>query len=326
MIRPGPLNAITDVSGIRVGNAEDRTLLTGVTAVIPDAPAIAAVDVRGGGPGTRETDALGPYSSVEVVHGVVLSGGSAFGLDAAGGAMDWLRRQGRGVHIAHATVPIVPAAIIFDLTTGGPKEWEMPPWWELGRRAAEAAEIVFTLGNAGAGLGAKAGGLKGGLGTASFVVDGVTIGALAVANPLGSVVIPGTRTPWAWWLEQAGEWGGVEPPRRPPVTLDHVFRVPGRANTTLVVVATDAALTRSAAGRVAAMAHDGFARAIRPTHAPLDGDTVFVLSTGHGPAPSDLGQISRLGMLAADCVARAITRGVVEAEALGGFPAWRDLR
>ncbi|MDT8343557.1 MAG: P1 family peptidase [Thermohalobaculum sp.] len=326
MIRPGPRNSITDVAGIAVGNAEDRALLTGVTVILPDAPAIAAVDVRGGGPGTRETDALGPFGTVEVVHAIALSGGSAYGLDAAGGVMDWLRAQGRGFAVAGAVVPIVPGAIIFDLATGGPKHWATPPWWQLGRAATAAAGMDFALGNAGAGLGAKAGGLKGGLGTASFVAGGVTVGALAVANPLGSVVMPGTRTPWAWWLEQGGEWGGVAPPPGPPATLDHAFPGEVRANTTLAVVATDARLTRAEAGRIATMAHDGFARAIRPVHAPLDGDTVFVLATGRAGPPADLAALSRLGMLAADCVARAITRGVVEAAPLAGLPAWRELR
>ncbi|MBK0397929.1 P1 family peptidase [Limibaculum sp. M0105] len=324
-MRPGPRNSITDVAGLAVGNAEDRTLLTGVTAVIPATPAVAAIDVRGGGPGTRESDALGPLGTVEVVHGIALSGGSAYGLDAAGGVMDWLRSQARGFAVGDARVPIVPGAIIFDLATGGPKSWETPPWWRLGRAAAEAAAADFALGNAGAGLGARAGGLKGGLGTASFVADGVTVGALAVANPLGSVVMPGTRAPWAWWLEQAGEWGGVTPPSGAPSTLEHAFSGGARANTTLAVVATDARLTRAEAGRIATMAHDGFARAIRPVHAPLDGDTVFVLATGSAGPPGDLAALSRLGMLAADCVARAITRGVVEAEPLAGLPAWRNL-
>jgi len=325
MIRPGPRNSITDVAGLGVGNAEDRGLLTGVTAIIPDAPAVAAVDVRGGGPGTRESDALGPLGTVEVVHGIALSGGSAYGLDAAGGVMDWLRAQGRGFAVAGALVPIVPGAIIFDLATGGPKTWDTPPWWGLGRAAAAAAGTEFSLGNAGAGLGARAGGLKGGLGTASFVAGGTTVGALAVANPLGSVVMPGTRTPWAWWLEQGNEWGGMRPPTAAPATLDHAFPREARANTTLAVVAIDARLTRAEAGRIAAMAHDGFARAIRPVHAPLDGDTVFVLSTGRAGPPADLAALSRIGMLAADCVARAITRGVVEAAPLAGLPAWREL-
>jgi L-aminopeptidase/D-esterase-like protein len=329
MIRPGPRNSITDVASILVGNADLPELTTGVTAVIPQRPAIAAVDVRGGGPGTRETDVLAGESTVQEVHGIALSGGSAYGLDAAGGVMHWLRSQGRGFATGGTVVPIVPAAIIYDLTTGGPKDWNHPPWWKLGYDAAAAAGEDFALGNAGAGFGARAGKLKGGLGTASVRYDGITVGALAVANPLGSVVIPGSRTFWAWPFEMAGEFGGQVPPTAPLADLDHDFTRPVRTNTTLVVVATDARLARGQARRVAVMAHDGFARAIRPVHSPLDGDAIFVLSTGARPLgdPSDdpIGDLARLGMLAADCVARAITRGVCEATALAQWPAYRDL-
>lgn len=332
MIRPGPRNAITDVPGIRVGNAEDHALLTGTTAIVPDAPVVAAADVRGGGPGSRETEALAPEATVQEVHGIVLSGGSAFGLDAAGGVMDWLRAQGRGFHIAGAVVPIVPAAIIFDLATGGPKSWQHPPWWALGRQAAEGAGPDFALGNAGAGLGARAGAIKGGLGTASAIVGDITVGALAVVNSAGSVVIPGSRHFWAWALEIGTEFGGLGPPHAMPSDLDHRFltEMPGRdtpgANTTLVVVATDAALSRAQTKRMALMAHDGLARAIRPVHTPLDGDTVFALATGARALADPVHDLARLGMVAADCAARAIARGVYEAEGLAGVPAWRDLR
>jgi L-aminopeptidase/D-esterase-like protein len=325
MIRPGPRNSITDVPGIRVGNAEAPALLTGATAVIPDNPAIAAVDVRGGGPGTREIDALAAESTVQEVHGIALAGGSAYGLDAAGGVMHWLRGQGRGFAIGGTVVPIVPGAIIFDLTTGGVKHWDHPPWWELGRKAAGAAGVDFALGNAGAGLGARAGSLKGGLGTASVQWDGITIGALAGANPVGSVVIPGTGTFWAWPFELEGEFGGQTPPGGPLAELDHEFSRPAGANTTLAVIATDAQLTRPQARRVALMAHDGFARAIRPVHSPLDGDTVFVLATGDRALADPITDLARLGMLAADCTARAITRGVFEAQAMAGWPAYRDM-
>ena len=325
MITPGPRNSITDVAGIRVGNAEAVALTTGVTVVIPDAPAIAAVDVRGGGPGTRDTEALAPQSTVQHVHGIALSGGSAYGLDAAGGVMHWLRQQGRGLRIGAEVVPIVPGAIIFDLTTGGPKTWDHPPWWGLGLQAAAAASTDFALGNAGAGLGAKAGKLKGGLGTASVQWNGFTLGALAVANPVGSVVIPGTRTFWAWPFELANEFGGQTPPTGAPTDLSHSFASPLGANTTLAVIATDACLTRPQAMRIALMAHDGFARAIRPVHSPLDGDTVFVLSTGARPLADPIGDLAQLGLLAADCAARAITSGVYQAAPLAGWPAYRDL-
>jgi L-aminopeptidase/D-esterase-like protein len=325
MIRPGPRNSLTDVAGILVGNAEAPDLVTGATAVILERPAIGAVDVRGGGPGTRETEALAAEATVQEVHGLALSGGSAYGLDAAGGVMHWLRGQGRGFRIGEAVVPIVPGAIIFDLLTGGPKDWDHPPWWDLGYQAAQAAGADFALGNAGAGLGATAGKLKGGLGTASVRWNGLTVGALAVSNPVGSVVIPGTRTFWAWPFELDTEFGGQTPPSAPPADLDHDFAAPAGANTTCAVIATDAQLTRAQAKRVALMAHDGFARAIRPVHTPLDGDTVFVLATGVIPLADPVGDLARLGMLGADCAARAITRGVYEAAALAGWPAYRDL-
>jgi L-aminopeptidase/D-esterase-like protein len=331
VIRVGPRNLISDVAGVRVGNAEDAGLLSGTTVVLADAPMTAAVDVRGGGPGTRETDALDPACLVEVVDAVVLSGGSAYGLDAAGGAMAWLAAQGRGFRVGEAVVPIVPSAILFDLLNGGDKAWgETPPYREMGRRAAEATAADFALGNAGAGLGALAGGLKGGLGSASFVFEAsdgeeLTVGALAVANPFGATVIPGTRTFWAWALEQDGELGGQAPPADPLAApaLDYDFKGTLGANTTLVVVATDAALTKAQAGRIAIMAQDGIARAIRPVHTPFDGDTVFVLSTGARALAAPPSDIAKLGMLAADCTARAIARGVYEAEGLGAHPGYR---
>jgi L-aminopeptidase/D-esterase-like protein len=270
-----------------------------------------------------------------VVDAVVLSGGSAFGLDAAGGVMSWLSGQGRGFKVGKAVIPIVPSAILFDLLNGGDKDWGgTPPYRALGTRAAEAAAADFALGNAGAGLGAVAGGIKGGLGSASFVFDGadgapITVGALAVANPFGATVMPGTRTFWAWALEQDGELGGQRPPSGPLAEpeLDYGSSGSLAAHTTLVVVATDAALTKAQAGRIAIMAQDGVARAIRPVHTPFDGDTVFVVSTGArplaGPIGDPLGDIAKLGMLAADCTARAIARGVYEAEGLGAHPGYR---
>jgi L-aminopeptidase/D-esterase-like protein len=326
MIRPGPRNSITDVAGNVDGNAEARELTTGATAVIPERPALAAVEVRGGGPGTRDTEALAAASTVQEIHGIALAGGSAYGLDAAGGVMHWLRGQGRGFAIGGTVVPIVPGAILFDLTTGGPKDWEHPPWWALGHAAAASAATDFALGNAGAGLGARAGLLKGGLGTASAVWEGYTVGALAVANPVGSVVIPGSRTFWAWPFELEAELGGQTPPAAPPAPMPYDFdRAPG-SSTTLVVIATDAALRRGQAQRIALMAHDGIARAIRPVHSPLDGDTVFVLATGGRPLSDPVNGLAQIGMIAADCAARAIARGVYEAAPLAGWPAYRELR
>ena len=322
---PGPLNAITDVAGIRVGNAEDLGLCTGVTVVLPDAPAVAAVDCRGGGPGTRETDALAPGRTVEAVHAVVLSGGSAYGLAAADGAMGWLRAQGRGYRLGAALVPIVPAAILFDLLTPEPAQWDAPPWHALGHAACAAAGRAIRLGNAGAGLGCRAGALKGGLGTASVADADLRVGALAAVNSMGEVVVPGSRSFWAGALEQAGELGRPPPPAPAPEALGVDFAAASPRNTTLGVVATDAALSRDQALRVAIMAQDGIARAIRPAHGPLDGDTVFVLATGARALADPLADLGRIGLFAGDALARAIMRGVHAAEGLPGLPAWRDL-
>ena len=327
MIRPGPRNLITDVPGIRVGNAEQADQLTGTTVILPDRPAIAAVDVRGGGPGTRETDAMQPSALVERVDAVTLSGGSAFGLEAASGVASWLAARGRGFQVGEARVPIVPSAILFDLLNGAPKDWgHMPPYRGLGLKACDAAGEDFALGNAGAGMGATAGALKGGLGSVSAQDDdGLIIGALAAANPVGSVVMPGQSTMWAWMLEQNGELGGQQPPDSPAsLEPDLPDLLQAGANTTLVVVAVGERLTRPQAQRVAIMAQDGIARAVRPAHTPYDGDTVFVLSTGEGHPPGPA-EVARIGAIAADCTARAIARGVYEAESAGGKHSWREV-
>jgi L-aminopeptidase/D-esterase-like protein len=325
---PGPRNLITDVEGIRVGNAEDARARTGVTVVLPEAPAIAAVDVRGGAPGTRETDALDPTCLVDRVDAIVLSGGSAFGLEAASGAMNWLAVQGRGFRVGSAVIPIVPAAILFDLLNGGDKEWgERPPYAALGRAAAIAAASTFGLGTAGAGYGARAGALKGGLGSVSAVSeDGLQVGAVAAVNSRGNAVMPGSACFWAWALARNGEVGRQTPPSGPP-PLDEPEAPPGLlgGHTTIAVVATNAELGKAEAQRVAIMAQDGFARAIRPVHTPFDGDTVFVLATGRWrlPEPRAL-SLARIGSATADCAARAIMRGVYAAETLGELVSYRD--
>ncbi len=325
---------ITDVDGIAVGNAHDEKARTGVTVVLPEARAVAASDVRGGGPGTRETDALEPFNLVDAIDAVVLAGGSSYGLDAAGAVAAWLGVRGRGFAMAGEIVsPIVPGAILFDLTNGGDKSWgEAPPYRELGQKAASAATHDFKLGNAGAGLGAQAGAYKGGLGSASAVTgDGFQVGALAAVNPFGSPVMPGTDAFWAWPMEQAGEFGGKRPPADwalaemdfPPDTK--MGAKPG-GNTTIGVVATNAELTPAEAKRLAMMAQDGYARSIRPIHTLFDGDTVFALATAkkalEGPRAL---QVSRLGQIAADCMARAVARGVFEAESLGAARSYREV-
>ena len=327
MIRPGPRNLITDVPGILVGNAEQPDHLTGVTIILPDRPAIAAVDVRGGGPGTRETDAMQPSALVERVDAIALAGGSAFGLEAASGVASWLAARGRGFQVGAARVPIVPSAILFDLLNGAPKDWgDMPPYRALGMAACDAAGEDFALGNAGAGMGATAGPLKGGLGSVSAQDDdGLIVGALAAANPVGAVTMPGQATMWAWMLEQNGELGGQKPPEgKVSLEPDLPETLQAGANTTLVVVAVNAPLTRPQAQRVAIMAQDGIARAVRPAHTPYDGDSVFVIATGEGPPPGPA-QIARIGAIAADCTARAIARGVYEAAPAGGKHSWREV-
>ena len=339
-MEPGPRNLITDVAGIKVGNAQDMDLLSGVTVVLPDEAAVAAVDMRGGGPATRETDALDASCLVDAIHGVVLSGGSVFGLDAASGAVSWLDQRGRGFAFGdqpHVS-PVVPAAALFDITNGGNKEWgDMPPYRDLGRVACEAASADFALGNAGAGAGALAGSCKGGLGSASVHSGGITVGALMAVNSFGSAVIPGTGTLWAAPYAQNEEFGGDSDLHTPRGKAAHSLTAGTKAalakgddaagrNTTIGVVATDAALTPAEAKRVAIMAADGMARAIRPIHTPFDGDVIFVLATGiaklTGPRPLALMQA---GAMAADTVARAIGRAVWEAESVAGWRSLRDM-
>lgn len=302
--------------------------MTGVTAIVPDVAAVGGVDVRGGAPGTRETEVLNPDCLVERVNAVVLSGGSVYGLEAASGAVMALAKQGRGFVNKGICVPIVPSAILFDLANSGDKDWgDMPPYRQLGIEAVENAGTDFPLGNVGAGYGAAAGRYKGGLGSASLITDdGVQVGAIIAVNPVGSVLIPGTRHFWAWALEQEGEFGGLG---APALTDDLPLDMPKESrlteNTTIGVVATNIALSKSEARRVAIMAHDGFARAIRPVHTPFDGDSIFTLSTEKKELtePRPLG-LAKIGAMAADCVARAIARAVYNAESLGGLPGYKS--
>ena len=322
-------NLITDVPGLAVGHAHEARLASGATAVVFDAPAVAAVDVRGGGPGTRETDLLDPGMLVEHIDAIALAGGSAFGLDAASGVQAWLREQGRGFAVGDARVPIVPGAILFDLNNGGDKDWgRYPPYRELGYAAAAAAGRDFALGSVGAGLGASTVRFKGGIGSASAACDGHAVGALAAVNAAGSIVVGDGTWFWAAPFEQGKEFGGRGfPSPLPAGALDPRTKGTVRANTTLVVVATDARLTKSQAKRLAVMAQDGLARAIHPAHTPLDGDLVFAASTGARPLADPPLGLLRLGAAAMQVVARAIARGVYEAAALPGdrrFPSWQD--
>jgi len=334
--RPGSLNLITDVTGLRVGNAADARMRTGVTVIVPDQACAAGVDVRGGGPGTRETDLLAPTCRVDRVDAIVLSGGSAFGLGAADGVVQLLRQQCRGYPTRGGPVPIVPAAILFDLANGGDKDWgEHSPYPALGRQAMASADRKFSLGNAGAGFGAGAGRLKGGLGSAScLTADGIEIGAIVAVNSFGATTMPGSASFWAWYLEQGGEVGGQKPPVLAlPMDLEPECKAPlsaramigeAASNTTIAVVATNLRLDKADATRMAIMAQDGMARAIRPVHTPFDGDTVFCLSTGARPLAGPA-ELVRIGALAADCLARAVMRGVYAADSLGAMPGYRSV-
>lgn len=331
---PGPRNRITDVPGLKIGQAADARARTGVTVILPDDRAVAACDVRGGAPGTRETDALAPETLVDAVDAIVLSGGSVYGLGAADAVTAWLGARGRGYGMVEGIPPspVVPAAILFDMANGGDKAWgEDPPHRALGRTAIDTAGLGFALGTAGAGYGAMAGGLKGGTGSASAVTaDGYTVGAIVAVNSWGSVIAPGGRSFWAAPYELADEFGGLGSAdlRAGPDAWGSAKRPAEARNTTIACVATDAVLTPAQAKRLAVMAQDGLARAIRPIHAPFDGDVVFALSTGRRPLadPGDY-TLARLGALAADTLARAVARGVFEAEPWPDayVPCWRDL-
>jgi len=301
-------NLITDVAGLRVGHAHDAALKSGVTVLTSDAPFTCGVHVMGGAPGTRETDLLAPDKTVEAVDALVLAGGSAFGLDAASGVTDALRADGRGFAVGAVTVPIVPAAILFDLLNGGDKNWTTNPYNALGRQAYGNARADFALGTAGAGFGATTANLKGGLGSASMTLpNGVIIGALVAVNALGSVTVGDGPHFWAAPFEQNGEFGNLGSsstyPQGRPATKGHA------RNTTIGIVATNARLTQAQCTRLATAAHDGFARAVVPSHTPMDGDLIFGTSIGN----KTCNDLIYLGHAAATCMARAIARGIFEA-------------
>lgn len=328
-MRPGPRNLITDVAGLRVGNAQDVRIKTGVTVLTADTPFIASVDVMGGAPGTRETDLLAPERMVEDIDALVLAGGSAFGLDAATGVVDGLRRQGRGFVVGPVHIPIVPAAIVFDLINGGDKDWASNPYPALGAAAFANAAEDFALGSVGSGTGALSANLKGGLGSASLILpSGHTVGALVVANPTGSVTMGDSRHFWAAPFEVNGEFGGLG-----PLTEAMSFAQTARSkrdrqgplgNTTIAIVATDAMLTKSQAKRLAVAAQDGIARGASPTHSQVDGDLVFALSTRARPLHDPVLDLVQLGHAAAVCLSRAMARAIYLAEPAPSdpLPTW----
>ncbi|MEM9344191.1 MAG: P1 family peptidase [Pseudomonadota bacterium] len=319
-------NLITDVPGMLVGNASDAHYKTGTTVLTSDRPFTAAVHIMGGAPGTRETDLLAPENSVEQVDALVLSGGSAFGLDAASGVSDALRSSGRGYPVWGQVIPIVPTAIIFDVGRGGATNWETPPWRSLGCEALEAVAEGFAIGTAGAGTGATTASLKGGLGSASQVLpNGTTVGALVVANPIGHVSIGDGPHFWAAPFEQDAEFGGLGPamaPARLGPTKSET-----RSATVIGIVATDAPLSKTQAKRVAIMAHDGIARAVVPSHTPSDGDLIFAASTARREEPTSHIDLIHIGHAAATCTARAIARAIYAATPADGDPnpTWQSL-
>ncbi|MCA1511970.1 P1 family peptidase [Bradyrhizobium sp. NBAIM01] len=327
-------NLLTDIAGVRVGHAEDPKVGSGATAIIFDSPAIAAIDVRGGGPGTREDALLDLANTVERVDAIALSGGSAFGLDTGGGVQAWLAEQGRGHRVREALIPIVPGAILFDLLNGGDKAWgRFSPYRDLGYAAATAATSAdFALGSAGAGFGATTATFKGGLGSASAVTpSGIKVAAIVAVNAVGSVTVGNGPWFWAAPFEVDGEFGGRGLPDK--FTEDILrMRIKGgpaasaRENTTIGAVVTNAVLTKPQAKRLAMIAHTGFARAIYPVHAPTDGDVLFAAATCETPIEPLVG-LTELGTIAANVVARAIARGVYSATALpfpGAQAAWKD--
>jgi D-aminopeptidase len=329
-------NLITDVPGVLVGNAEDARLATGVTVALFEEPAVASIAILGGAPGSRDTALLEPEMTVERIDAIVLSGGSAFGLDAAGGVMSALAARGRGFARGPVRVPIVPQTILYDLANGGDKPFatgnanEDPPYRRLGASAIAAAAESFALGTTGAGYRATTVNLKGGLGSASTVTrSGHMIGALVAINSAGSVTIGDGPHFWAAPCEQDGEFGGIGwPSAISPAALAVHYNAGPSMNTTLAIVATDAVLTKAKAKRLALSAHDGLARAMRPAHTPLDGDAVFAAATGRRPLVGDrVFSLTDLCVAAADSLTRAVARGVYAAKTLdfaGAKPSWRD--
>ncbi len=327
----GPRNLITDVGGLLVGNAADDRIKTGVTVLLGELPFVAAIDVMGGAPGTRDTELLAPDKLVDEIDAIVLSGGSAFGLDAASGVTDALRRAGRGFSYADFTIPIVPSAILFDLGNGGDKRWQTNPYRALGEAALAAAATGFALGSTGAGTGALSLHHKGGLGSASLVLPGGhTVGALVAANPTGSVTVGDSRQFWAAPFEVDGEFGN-QGTFSGALSFEQSARTKrdgtsAIANTTIAIVATDAVLSKAQAKRLAVAAQDGIARGCSPAHTPVDGDLVFSVATGARPIEDPIIDVILLGHAAAVCLARAMARAIYLATPAPNdiVPTWQE--
>lgn len=336
ILSAGPKNLITDVPGLLVGNAKDDALKSGSTVITADRPFVASVHVMGGAPGTRETDLLAPDRTVQSVDALVLSGGSAFGLDACSGVASALREVGRGFQVGAMRVPIVPGAILFDLINGGRKSWDTNPYVELGKAALKDASSDFEIGSVGAGTGALTATYKGGLGSASLQLpDGTMVGAIVAANPIGSATTPGSNHFWAAPFEIDAEFGGLGPDPRAGLTMipENPRSVainthsPQLSNTTIAIVATDAPLSKPQCYRMAVAAHDGIARAVVPAHSPFDGDLVFGASLGPGVNVDDAA-LGLIGHTAAICLSRSIARAVFSAtpEPNELLPVWQASR
>jgi L-aminopeptidase/D-esterase-like protein len=326
-MKPGPRNLITDVAGILVGNANDNNIKSGTSVLLGDSGLTAGFHVMGGAPGTRETDLLAPDKLVEKIDAIVLSGGSAFGLDAASGVSQELLKAGRGFPTKYMPVPIIPSAILYDLDNGGNKNWATNPYKKLGVEAIRSASSDFCIGSYGAGTGATTEDLKGGLGSASLILENnFTVGALLAVSSVGSTMVPGGNHFWAAPFELDSEFGGLGPSnkfdnirisakREPPFTGE---------STTIGVIATDAELTKAQATRISTAAHDGIARSIFPSHTPFDGDLIFCVSTGAKSLINPTIDTMNIGNAAAHCVARAIARAVYYAtpEKSDKLPCW----
>jgi L-aminopeptidase/D-esterase-like protein len=313
---PGAIGSTIPIAGLSIGHAADEELRSGTTVVLPHEPAVASAHVVGGSPGTRETDLLNPQQLVDRVDAIVLSGGSAFGLDAASGAQAWLAEAGRGFPVPPKRIPIVPAAILYDLNNGGNKDWgRYPPYRDLGYAATAAADDRTLTGRVGAGFGATTATTPGGLGMASARLPcGATVMAVMAVNAAGSPRIGSSRHYWAAPFERDGEFGGFGLPEPWPQDAEAVRTKAGHStagmNTTIGAVITDAVITKVEAKQIAVMAHDGFARALYPVHTPGDGDLLFVLSTAGKALDRDTLSLLSLGTTAANVVTRAIAQGV----------------
>lgn len=332
MSKTGARNLITDVPGLKIGNSSDQDLKSGATVLVPDEPAVTSVAIHGGAPGTREIALLEPEQTVEKIDAIVLAGGSAFGLDAGAGVQGRLAELGYGYQVGPVRVPIVPTAILFDLLNGGDKSWgQSAPYRDLGRAALDNIGQDFALGSVGAGTGATTANLKGGLGSASQILDnGITVGAVVAVNALGRATIGDSAHFWAAPFENGNEFGGLGMVHPLPADSTDVRTkldaLKAGANTTIAIVATDAILTKGEAKRLAVMAHDGLARSLWPAHTPLDGDLVFALSTGQQKMENGLEDMVQLGAAAASCLARAIARGIYNATPAPDDPVqtWRE--